>query len=328
MNNRVIALNKADESHQPVQPTSIQTNFAPRNFNELMTFSNMAAKSNLVPISYRNKSADILLSIQMGAELGLAPMQSLQNIAVINGRPSIYGDAMIALCRSSPLCESIDEYFEGDDINELTALCVVKRKGQKKEIIGTFSWKDAQKAGLATKSGPWLNYPKRMLQMRARGFALRDAFPDLLRGLISYEEAADYPDENLNKVNQTNQNKINAETRINNETEIIDASVQQKVGEQENRKEKYVSDLKSNIQKARSREELERLTSNAVVIRARKKLRNNDPEIDEEIQNLIESRLNGFNEIIEEMPEINFPGEYGNSQYPPEDNDEEFNYGR
>ena len=36
---------------------------------------------------------------------------------------------------------------------------------------------------------------KRMMQMRARGFALRDAFPDVLKGLISAEEAADYPDE-------------------------------------------------------------------------------------------------------------------------------------
>jgi hypothetical protein len=34
-----------------------------------------------------------------------------------------------------------------------------------------------------------------MLQMRARGFALRDAYPDVLKGLISVEEAQDYPEE-------------------------------------------------------------------------------------------------------------------------------------
>ncbi len=55
--------------------------------------------------------------------------------------------------------------------------------------------KDAKRAGLWGKGGPWTAYPKRMLQMRARGFALRDAFPDVLKGMISVEEAQDYPDE-------------------------------------------------------------------------------------------------------------------------------------
>ena len=48
------------------------------------------------------------------------------------------------------------------------------------------------KAGLWAKSGPWTQYPKRMMQMRARGFALRDKFADALGGLITVEEAQDY----------------------------------------------------------------------------------------------------------------------------------------
>jgi hypothetical protein len=56
-----------------------------------------------------------------------------------------------------------------------------------------FSVTDAKKAQLWGKGGPWSQYARRMLQMRARGFALRDAFPDVLRGLITAEEAQDYP---------------------------------------------------------------------------------------------------------------------------------------
>jgi hypothetical protein len=56
-----------------------------------------------------------------------------------------------------------------------------------------FTVADAKKAGLWGKTGPWTQYPKRMLQMRARGFALRDAFPDVLKGLVTAEEAQDYP---------------------------------------------------------------------------------------------------------------------------------------
>jgi hypothetical protein len=59
--------------------------------------------------------------------------------------------------------------------------------------VGRFSVADAKRAGLWGKSGPWTQYPRRMLQLRARGFALRDAFPDVLKGLVTAEEAQDYP---------------------------------------------------------------------------------------------------------------------------------------
>jgi hypothetical protein len=132
-----------------------------------------------------------MVAVQMGSEIGLAPMQALQNIAVIGSRPAIFGDAMAGICRQSPLCEDIEERFEGAGDN-LTAICIAKRVG-KKPIEQRFSVADATKAGLWNKAGPWTQYPKRMLQMRARGFALRDAFPDVLRGLISTEEAGDMP---------------------------------------------------------------------------------------------------------------------------------------
>lgn len=203
MNNKVVTLPRENQPVQPVQsiqhkqPVGSSTKFEPNSFQELILFSDRLARTNFVPKNYRGKPNDIFCAIQMGAELGLSPMLSLQNIAVINDRPSIYGDAMLAICKASPLCESIEEYLDGDQsqINTLTAICKVRRRGFKNEITGSFSWKDAEKAGLATKAGAWLSYPKRMLQMRARGFALRDAFPDLLNGLITREEANDYQHE-------------------------------------------------------------------------------------------------------------------------------------
>jgi hypothetical protein len=121
-------------------------------------------------------------------------MQALQNIAVINGKPSVYGDAMMALVQASPVCEGIDEHIEGEGTPNPVAVCVARRKGRN-PVIARFSVEDAKRAGLWGKQGPWQAYPKRMLQMRARGFALRDAFPDVLKGLITVEEAQDYPDD-------------------------------------------------------------------------------------------------------------------------------------
>jgi len=164
----------------------------PSNLQEAIQYAEILAKSTIVPKHYQNKSGDILVAVQMGAELGLKPIQALQNIAVINGKPSVYGDALLALVQINPVFESIEESFD-EETN--TAYCTVKRKSGKikSEYKISFSEKDARKAGLWGKGGPWTTYPKRMLQMRARGFSLRDKFADVLGGLITAEEARDIP---------------------------------------------------------------------------------------------------------------------------------------
>lgn len=168
--------------------------FAPATLTEAVQFSEMLASSSMVPRAYQGKPQDVLVCVQWGYEMGLAPMQALQNIAVINGKPSVYGDAAMALVQASPVCEDVEEYFEDEGTTNPVAVCVAKRKNRK-PVIAKFSVEDAKRAGLWGKQGPWSAYPKRMMQMRARGFALRDAFPDVLKGMITAEEAQDYPDE-------------------------------------------------------------------------------------------------------------------------------------
>lgn len=158
---------------------------APQSLDEAMRFADILATSSIVPKDFNGNPGNILVAIQWGMELGLQPMQAMQNIAVINGRPALWGDAVIALVRSSPLCEYVYETDDGD-----TATCRVKRRGED-EQVRTFSVSDAKDAGLGSKSGPWTQYPKRMRQMRARAFALRDVFPDVLRGMQVAEEVLD-----------------------------------------------------------------------------------------------------------------------------------------
>lgn len=161
----------------------------PTSLTEAMEFAGFLAQSSIVPKDFANNPGNILVAIQWGMELGLQPMQAMQNIAVINGRPALWGDAVIALVKSSPLCEYVYETDDGE-----TATCKVKRRGEE-EQIRTFSMADAKTAGLAGKQGPWAQYPKRMRQMRARGFALRDVFADVLRGMPVAEELQDIPTE-------------------------------------------------------------------------------------------------------------------------------------
>jgi len=186
-----------------MQLTTTNRGFAPATLTEAIQFSDMLANSSMVPKAYQGKPQDILVCVQWGYEMGLAPMQALQNIAVINGKPSVYGDAAMALVQASSVCEDVEEYFEGEGTPNPVAVCVAKRKGRK-PVTAKFSVEDAKRAGLWGKQGPWQAYPKRMMQMRARGFALRDAFPDVLKGLITAEEAQDYPSE----INHGNSHKV------------------------------------------------------------------------------------------------------------------------
>ena len=143
------------------------------------------AGSDLVPKDFKNNPANCFIAIQWGKDLGLAPLQATQNIAVINGRPALWGDAVPALVIASKQCEYINMTFENN-----TAICRVKRVNQP-EHISTFSMQQARTAGLLEKQGPWKQYPDRMLQNRARAFALRDVFPDVLKGLYTAEELID-----------------------------------------------------------------------------------------------------------------------------------------
>ena len=161
----------------------------PRNMGEAMQFAETMAVSAFCPKAFQGKPADIVVAVQWASEVGLAPLAAMQNMAVINGKPSLYGDGMMALITGHPEYVGHREWREGDE-----AFCMIVRMrfGEKVETTRSFSMADAKRAGLDGK-GPWRSYPKRMLQMRARGFAARDSFPDALSGVIIKEEAMDYP---------------------------------------------------------------------------------------------------------------------------------------
>jgi len=166
-----------------------QFSLTPQSLDEALRFADMLSKSSIVPKDYQGNPGNVIVAIQWGAELGLPPLQAMQNIAVINGRPSIWGDAVLAIIRASGLLVSITE-----DLRDDGATCTVQRRGED-PVARSFTVEDAKKAGLWGKQGPWQQYPRRMLQMRARGYALRDVFPDVLRGVYVAEEAQDLPPE-------------------------------------------------------------------------------------------------------------------------------------
>lgn len=172
-------------------------NLAPSTFSEAQEYARLIANSSFAPKDFKGKPGDVLVAMQLGYEIGLQPVQALQNIAVINGKPSLYGDALLAVVMGHPDFENIDEIpaILSNPVKDTDgAVCKIKRKGhalyERKFTVG-----DAKRAGLWDKVGPWKQYPERMLQMRARAWACRDKFADALKGIWSREEAQDIPSE-------------------------------------------------------------------------------------------------------------------------------------
>ena len=160
-------------------------------FDGLFRMSRVFAASGLMPKGMERPET-VFVALEMGMEVGLQPMQAVQNIAVINGRPSIWGDALLALVAGSGLLDDFQEFEDGDfGKDDFKAVCVASRKGRSAPIRSEFSIADAKLAGLWSKAGPWTQYPRRMLKMRARSWALRDGFPDVLKGMKSAEEIMD-----------------------------------------------------------------------------------------------------------------------------------------
>ena len=156
----------------------------------LATISMLADKfsrgGDLIPKEFQNSPEKCFIAIYKGASLGLDAFTSLQRIAVVNGRATIWGDTALSLVRKSGVMSKFkEELIKGVD-GKLVAHCTVQRKGEE-EHKSSFSQEDAVTAGLWG-NNVWKKYPQRMLKYRARAYALRDIFADILDGLHLKEE--------------------------------------------------------------------------------------------------------------------------------------------
>lgn len=254
----------------------------PANLHEALEMAGVLCKSSLIPKDFQGNAGNVLVAIQWGMELGLAPMQALQSIAVINGRPSLWGDAVIALCKAHPVCEWVREYEEDG-----VAVCVTQRRGDPEPVERRFSMDDAKRAGLLGKPGPWTQYPRRMMQMRARSWCLRDAYPDLLRGMAVAEEQQDRVIVNevpapapstasrteaiktrMKQITRDNSRDVSTLHAVLRDGENLDADTGEVIAEVD-----PIADLLTAISECRTREDLEQHRAAVAALKAEQKKR-------------------------------------------------------
>lgn len=190
---------------------------------DMQTMSQLILQSGLCPAAFTKKE-QVFVAIQSGMEIGLKPMQALNSICVIKGRPTIWGDAALGLVKRSGLVKEFSEEVTGEGDSMVATVISVRdmggdpRRERESHCTTTFSAADAKTAGLWNKAGPWKTHPKRMLKYKARAFNLRDNFPDVLMGMHLTEEMEGEVDETLpapecdTEPRETRRKKVEAQT--------------------------------------------------------------------------------------------------------------------
>lgn len=178
----------------------------PQTLEETFRYAQMVFTSGMFPDWIRKKPIDqqatcVTAIIVKSLEVGLPPMSGLANIMEVNNRFTIWGDGAKALVLNSGQCEIFREYEQGEfGKDDYKWVCEIKLYNA--ELVRReFSWADAKIAKLTGKPGPWMVSPKRMVQMRARGFCMRDAAPHVLQGLAIHEEVRDIPTTEMKQAN-------------------------------------------------------------------------------------------------------------------------------
>jgi hypothetical protein len=180
---RTMQLQRAPQEHNGLDP------FEPTTWQGLLELAAMVSKTQFAPKDFVGKPEACAIAMMYGRQLGVGGLQAIQNIAVINGRPSVYGDLFWAIILAHPEFKDVEERTDGTN----GAWVKLTRKGRTPKEA-TFTPKDAQIAQLWGKAGPWTNYPSAMMLWRARSIAGRALFADALKGMISSYEAEDYSD--------------------------------------------------------------------------------------------------------------------------------------
>lgn len=174
--------------------------FDPKNFEEIEAFAERVCRSGFLPKSYKDSRTpvdDVIMAVLMGKEVGISAMAALQSIAVVNGRPTLWGEAVPGLCIKTGQVVDFREWFEGEENTDaFTAHCEVTRRGISPKL-GSFSLSDVRRAGLKSVH---TTYPKDMVMWRARHRAWHAAFPDTLRGLGTAEIERDEAERNAFKL--------------------------------------------------------------------------------------------------------------------------------
>lgn len=232
----------------------------PRSIDEIWRVARMAVVGKMAPESLtKGKGPDeaasaCAIAIMAGAELGLTPLMALRSYAVVNGRPSLWGDGIKAVVRQSGRCEYIRA---GGDLEK--GWCEAKRSDTGEVMRREFTMEQAKRAGLSGKAGPWQQHPDMMMERRATARCLNDLFADVLGGIVTADEAQDSTilHDEPRDVTPPSPPSPPSPPTIEQDAPIVDESHEAATGEQDFDAAKFFEDLEAAFSSAHDADEIE-----------------------------------------------------------------------
>lgn len=143
-----------------------------------ITYAKALAASDLLPRAYQGKPANVLLAIEYGDALGLAPIAAIQGVHIVDGKPTASAQLIGALVRRAGHRLRVQVNAEGT----AAKATIVRADDLDFEFTSVWTIERAQAAGLVGK-GTWKQYPAAMLKARAITEVARDACPEALSGV-------------------------------------------------------------------------------------------------------------------------------------------------
>jgi len=163
-------------------------------FEELFSRAEMMARSTIIPVQYQNRPENVYVALDMASRAGLAPMYVMQNLYIIQGKPSWSGQAISAMLKASPQFKNVELHYVGEPNTDEFGAFVTATKVSTGKVLtgGTVTIGTAKAEGWFQKRGSkWQTMPEIMLAYRAHAWFGRVYAPELLMGLQSTDEVED-----------------------------------------------------------------------------------------------------------------------------------------
>lgn len=167
--------------------------FAFTNIDRAWKFATLLSESAIIPDTFRNNPASCLIALDMANRMRRNPMEVMQAMYIVHGKPSFSSSFLISLINSCGLFERLRFEYVGEpgkDNRGCRAWTIEKRTGEK--LVGPLiTLKMAKDEKWASNNKKWENMPDVMLSYRAASFFSRAYCPDLTGGFHSSDELSD-----------------------------------------------------------------------------------------------------------------------------------------
>lgn len=183
-----------------VEQTNTPAVFNDNNFENALKMAQTLAKSDLIPVTYKNKPENCLIAMELSSRLRLSPFLVMQNMHVIQGKPSWSSTFIIACINASGKFKGSLK-FEIDEEKTKCRAYAIEAETDKKIIGPLVTMEMAQAEGWLGKNGSkWKTMPELMLRYRAAAFFGRLYCPEIINGLLTSDEIKDISRQSNNTV--------------------------------------------------------------------------------------------------------------------------------